>query len=160
MASNKARNLFKRFAGPSCMSGEVVRILTDLIEHGLSAVPSGVDIYDRRGKLRMHLPGKARFGPGVTCLCYQDPAIDAVVPFGRGEIQTAARLADTLSSFDFVSTPGILKEGSVQRSYTAAFQDGLLHQSDFSAPVDGGLAGARPTQGRKRFKGVYRRVDR
>lgn len=113
VASERARNLFQKYAGPSSVSDDVVRIPKDLIDNSLKAAPSFIDIYDRRSNPAMRLPGMARYGLGVTCLYYQDPVTDELLPFGRSEIQTAVRLGDTLASFDFISTPGILQNQSV-----------------------------------------------
>ncbi len=56
------------------------------------------------------IPGEARFGLGVTTLYYQDPETDELSPFSRKHVETCVRLGNTLASFDFVATPGILRE--------------------------------------------------
>lgn len=120
VASKKALGLFRQSAGPSSVFGDVVRIPTELVDHCLKTAPQSVKIYDRRGELAMHLPGKARFGPGVTCLYYQHPETDAIVPFARSEIRTSVRLGDALESFDFISTPAILQEKTPDAKDNAA----------------------------------------
>jgi trimethylamine--corrinoid protein Co-methyltransferase len=77
----------------------------------MQAAPSVVEIYDRTGTLVMTLGADAaRFGIGVTALYYQDPLSDEVVPFSRAHMTDMVRLGETLSSYDAVSTVGILQD--------------------------------------------------
>lgn len=109
VTSDKARRLFQR-AGAVCRDGDIVHLPPALVEDSLKSAPPSVDIHDRRGALKMHLPSTARFGPGVTCLYFQDPKTNALIPFGRREIAASVRLGRALDQFDFMSTPGVLQD--------------------------------------------------
>ena len=101
-------------SGCKSISDNIVRIPADLVTDALESASSVVDVYNRRGKLVFRLDGcrksKTRFGVGVTNLYYQDPATDLVEPFDRRHMEVGARLGDSLSYFDFVSTIGILQD--------------------------------------------------
>jgi trimethylamine--corrinoid protein Co-methyltransferase len=108
--SPEARKLFARAMGPESVDADHVRIPPDLVEWALQVAPSSVDVYDRQAALVFSLPGRARFGIGVTDLYYQDPETDAVIPFNRRHMETCARLGNVLSSFDAISTIGIIRD--------------------------------------------------
>lgn len=108
--SEPARKLFATACGPSMVAGDRVRIPAQVIEWALSVAPRAVQIYDRHGNAAFRLPGEARFGIGVTALYYQDPLTDQVLPFGRQHMAQMARLGGALSSFDLVSTIGIVQD--------------------------------------------------
>jgi trimethylamine--corrinoid protein Co-methyltransferase len=80
------------------------------VEWALQSVPNAVDLFDRTGAEVFHLPGPARFGVGVTALYYQDPQTDQIAPFARRHMEATVRLAGALSSFDIVSTVGVLQD--------------------------------------------------
>ena len=111
--SARARNIFKK-AGCKSNSDNNVRISADLVSGAMQSAPSFVDIYNRLGQHAFCLGGSpkspTRFGVGVTNLYYQDPTTNLVEPFTRKHMETGARLSDSLSYFDFVSTIGILQD--------------------------------------------------
>ncbi len=108
--SASEREIFRKAIGPKAIKGDTVHIPSELIQAALETVPSAVDIYNRRREKCIHLPGKARFGLGVTTLYYQDPETDQLSPFNRQHLETCVRLGDTLASYDFVATPGVLHD--------------------------------------------------
>ncbi len=108
--SAKARQLFSRAIGPKAADGDRVRIPSKLVEWALQVAPSSVDIYDRNGSFVFSLPDRVRFGIGVTDLYFQDPETDAVVTFNRQHMVSSVRLGDALSSFDMISTIGIIQD--------------------------------------------------
>ena len=108
--STLGREIFKKAIGSKAIKSNIVHIPPEIIEAALKTAPSALDIYNRNGEKYIHLPGKARFGLGVTTLYYQDPETDEPSPFTRKHVETCVRLGDTLASFDFVSTPGILHD--------------------------------------------------
>ena len=108
--SAKARQLFARAIGPKAVDGDRVRIPSELVEWALQVAPSSVDVYDRNGSFVFSLPDRARFGIGVTDLYFQDPETDAVAPFDRKHMASSVRLGDALSSFDLISTIGIIQD--------------------------------------------------
>ncbi|MGD8295490.1 MAG: trimethylamine methyltransferase family protein [Desulfobacterales bacterium] len=108
--SSRGREIFKKAIGSNAITDKIVRIPPEIIETALKSAPSKLDIYNREGQKCIHLPGKARFGLGVTTLYFQDPETDDLTPFNRKSLETCVRLGDTLASYDFVSTPGILQD--------------------------------------------------
>jgi trimethylamine--corrinoid protein Co-methyltransferase len=117
------REIFKKAIGSKAIENDIVHIPSKIIEAALKTVPTGLDIYNRKGEKCIRLPGEARFGLGVTTLYYQDPETDELSPFNRKDMETCVRLGNTLSSFDFVSTPGII-------------QDVPLHSADSYATLE------------------------
>ncbi len=108
--STLGRNIFKKAIGAKTIKNDIVHIPPELIETALKTVPSALEIYDRKGEKCIHLPGKTRFGLGVTTLYYQDPETDALSPFNRKHVEICVRLGDALASYDFIATPGILQD--------------------------------------------------
>jgi trimethylamine--corrinoid protein Co-methyltransferase len=112
--SEQGRQLFARASGVT-LDGDRVRIPPELVERALETAPSTVDIYDQRGEFSFRLGiGEAHFGVGVTALYYQDPGTNEVIPFAREHFRSAVRLGNALSSFDTVSTVGIIQDLSPQ----------------------------------------------
>ena len=125
--SAPARKLFAAAIGGSASDGDRVRIPADLVEWALQAAPSSLEVYDRRGEHAFQLPGPARFGIGVTALYYQDPLTDAVTTFTRQHMADLVRLGGALTSFDVISTPGIVQDVPPQVSDLYATLDMLAH---------------------------------
>lgn len=111
--SAHARDIFVK-AGCKSNSDNNVRIPADLVSGALQSAPSFVDVYNRLGQHAFRLGGSpkppTRFGVGVTNLYYQDPMTNLVDPFTRKHMESGARLSESLSYFDFVSTIGILQD--------------------------------------------------
>ncbi len=115
--SPSARQLFSRALGASAIDGDRVRIPHALVDWAIEAAPGVIDIYDRRGAPAFRLgEGRARFGIGVTCLYYQDPATDNVIPFSRRHMQETVRLGEALPLYDVVSTIGIVQDVPADRA--------------------------------------------
>jgi trimethylamine--corrinoid protein Co-methyltransferase len=114
--SPKACQLFAQAIGPKAIDGDLVRIPSELVEWALQVAPSSVDVYDRSGSFVFSLPDRARFGIGVTDLYFQDPETDAVVSFHRQHMVSSVRLGDALSSFDVISTIGIIQDVPAEAS--------------------------------------------
>ena len=108
--SPKARRLLARAIGSEAIDGDRVCLPSELIDWALQAAPSSVDVYDRTGSHVFSLPGRARFGIGVTDLYFQDPETDAVDTFKRQHMVSSVRLGDALSGFDMISTIGIIQD--------------------------------------------------
>lgn len=112
--SARARQLLTRAAGRAASrsigDGNRVCIPPELIEWAIQVAPCSVDIYDRSGAHAFRLPGPTRFGIGVTALYYQDAETDEVTPFSRRDMAALVRLGGALSSYDAVSTPGIIQD--------------------------------------------------
>jgi trimethylamine--corrinoid protein Co-methyltransferase len=114
--SKRAREIFAKSISQRAVVDDTVRIPPEIVAAALKSVPSSIDIYDRKGSLAFHLPGETRFGIGVTVLYYQEPETDQVVPFGRKHMQSCVRLGQALTSFDAVSTVGIVQDVPVEVS--------------------------------------------
>lgn len=111
--SQRARKVIERAIGKSTRDN-ILRIPPELVDWALKIAPSVVDIYNRRGELVFQLGdilnSQTRFGTGVTNLYYQDPMSDDVTPFARKHMEITTRLGDALTSFDVVSTAGIIQD--------------------------------------------------
>ncbi len=108
--SERARQLFASAVGVRAVQDDRVYLPRQLVEWALASAAGAVDIYDRNGELAFRLPGRARFGIGVTALYYQDPETEKVVPFARRYMEAMVRLGSALSSFDLISTVGIVQD--------------------------------------------------
>ena len=108
--STLGRKIFKKAIGSKAIKNDIVHIPSEIVETALTTVPSALQIYDRKGEKCIHLPGKTRFGLGVTTLYYQNPDTDVLSPFSRKHVEICVRLGDALASYDFISTPGILQD--------------------------------------------------
>ena len=114
--SQQARKLFTRAIGSNAIDGDRVRIPSDLVEWAIQAAPAHIDVYDRNGAPAFRLPDQVRFGVGVTSLYYQEPETDRAVPFARKHMAACVRLGNDLSSFDVISTIGIVQDVAPQVS--------------------------------------------
>jgi len=91
--------------------GRRAYLAPELVEEALQSAPSTIDIYDQQGASSFRLGvGEAHFGVGVTALFYQDPETEETVPFTRDQFRSMVRLGDRLSSFEIISTVGIIQD--------------------------------------------------
>ncbi len=82
-----------------------------IVEEAIRSAPKTIEIYDRRGELKMKLgEDRLRFGTGVTALYYQNPADDSLAPFTLKNFRDLTRLSSALELYDAVSTPGIPRD--------------------------------------------------
>lgn len=115
--SERARQVLAQAAGPASVKDDRVYVPPELVDWALTAAPSTVGVYDRRGEPAFRLgDDRTRFGVGVTALFYQDPETDQVVPFARKHMQAMVRLGSALPRFDVVSTVGIVQDVPVASS--------------------------------------------
>jgi trimethylamine--corrinoid protein Co-methyltransferase len=114
--SERAVALLGQALGPAAVAGDQVRIPPDVVNWAIEAAPSSIEVYDRLGKLAFRLPGETRFGIGVTALYYQEPLTNGVTPFLRKHMESMVRLGNALSSYDLVSTVGIIHDVSTEFS--------------------------------------------
>jgi trimethylamine--corrinoid protein Co-methyltransferase len=108
--SEKARRIFSKKIGSYAVSDDVVRIPPEAVQNALDTAPSSIELYNRNGDVAFKLPGNTCFGMGVTDLYYQNPEDDKVVPFTREHMALTVRLGSELTSFDAISTVGILHD--------------------------------------------------
>lgn len=110
--SKRARKVFSNAIGSS-IQDEIVRIPAEIVNQAIKSAPSLIDIYTRAGNKLFSLGGDQKqgtiFGIGVTNSWYQDPMTDEVTPFSRTHVELAAKLGNTLSEYDVISTPGVIQ---------------------------------------------------
>ena len=117
MDSDAARTLF---AKEDCrvLPDHRVTIPAERVQWAIATAPAHIDVYDRTGRsaftVGRHPDSRTRFGIGVTNLYFQDPQTDGIAPFSIHHVATAARLAQRLTQFDMLSTPGIAQDISQQ----------------------------------------------
>ncbi len=108
-----ASHLFQKALGKT-HDDQRIRIPRELVEWAITAAPSHIQMYDRLYKPCFELKGDGSrdtvFGIGVTNLHYQDPFSNGIQPFHRHHMSTAAGLGNSLSSYDFISTPGVIQD--------------------------------------------------
>jgi trimethylamine---corrinoid protein Co-methyltransferase len=111
--SQAARERFKK-AGCRLLPDNRVTIPPERVQWAIDQAPDSVDVFTRTGDPAFtigHQPGSpTRFGIGVTNLNWQDPENDTIIPFSSTHVSTAARLAQQLSQFDLLATPGIAQD--------------------------------------------------
>jgi len=112
-----ARRLFEKALGkPMGKAGTDgrVRIPEALVQWAVDSAPDRISIYDRLGSPCFELTGSGVadtvFGVGVTNLHFKDPADGGITPFHRNHMGAVAGLCQSLSGFDFLSTPGIIQD--------------------------------------------------
>jgi len=108
--SEFARKLLADAIGSSAGRHNRVCIPSEMIGWALKAAPSTITVYDREGSLAFQLPDQARFGIGVTDLYYMDPETNQAVPFARKHMSQSVRLGNVLTSFDIISTVGVIQD--------------------------------------------------
>ncbi len=113
--SENARKIFRRMANITFDDTEDRAFIpSEVVRWALKTAPSTVDVFSQKGEFRFQLgnveKNRTRFGVGVTNLYYQQPETDDVRSFTRKLMETSVRLGDVLSSFDIISTPGIIKD--------------------------------------------------
>jgi trimethylamine--corrinoid protein Co-methyltransferase len=117
--SERARNILSKAIGCSS-DDDRIRIPAELVEQSIGSAPSSIEVYTRAGDVAFCLDAaqnsQTYFGIGVTNLWYQDPETDAVLPFTRKHVEISTRLGGTLTSFDVVSTPGIIQKPSAEHA--------------------------------------------
>jgi trimethylamine--corrinoid protein Co-methyltransferase len=99
-------------AGATVEAGDLVRLPAELVNWAVQVAPRHVDIFNRQREEVFRVGGGAetRFGIGVTALYYQDPITDNLTPFTRKHMKNIATLGDQLSSFDLISTIGVVQD--------------------------------------------------
>ena len=109
--SEQARNTFLR-AGCKSLGDARVAIPGEIIDAAIETAPASIDIFNRRGEKAFTLGENqpCRFGVGVTNLWWEEPETNAIVPFSRKHVVQACRLAERLTHYDVVSTPGVIQD--------------------------------------------------
>lgn len=90
-------------AGASVEDGNRVRVPADLIERALETVPKSISMFDRLGRLAMHLEGdRCYYGPGSDCLNIIDHRTGEHRKAVLQDVVDAAVVCDALPNIDFV----------------------------------------------------------
>lgn len=109
--SQDARQVFARGGDSARIQEDRLYLEKELVDWAIQKTPHTIQVFDRLGQPAFLLgSGETRFGVGVTNLYFQDPISDQVEPFTRDLQGRCVRLGDALSSFDLVSTIGILSD--------------------------------------------------
>jgi trimethylamine---corrinoid protein Co-methyltransferase len=111
--SPAARSLFSE-ADCRILADHRVSIPPQQVTWAIDQAPARIEIFDRNGDPAFTVgdypDSQTHFGIGVTNLHWQDPATDAVGPFSIDHVPVVARLAQHLSQFDVLSTPGVAQD--------------------------------------------------
>jgi len=109
--SGKARNILKTSQRVRFLDDQHVVFHPEIVEWAIQQAPSAIDIFNRKGDLVFRLgEDHTRFGIGVTNLFYQVPKTGEILPFSREHMRASVGLGNNLSSFDTISTIGILRD--------------------------------------------------
>ncbi|NQV49607.1 MAG: trimethylamine methyltransferase family protein [Candidatus Marinimicrobia bacterium] len=115
--SKRARKLFSEAIGKTA-EDDRIRIPADLVERAIRTSPPYIDLFDRNGSkaftLSNHQETGTIYGIGVTNPWYQNPENDRIEPFTRKHLEQATRLVNTLTSYDVVSTPGVIQQAGLK----------------------------------------------
>jgi trimethylamine--corrinoid protein Co-methyltransferase len=88
-----------------------VKLSPEIVEQAIQSAPSVIQMYDRLGNPAFRLgDDRLRFGVGVTALYYQEPVGDNLELFTRHHMRVMTRLGSSLSNYDVISTPGIVRD--------------------------------------------------
>jgi trimethylamine--corrinoid protein Co-methyltransferase len=108
--SENAIKLLRKSNGVTLLDDRHVVFHPDTVEWAILQAPSFIDIYNRKRELTFRLgEDRTRFGIGVTNLFYESPDTGEISPFTRENMRIAVGLGNKLSSYDVVSTIGILR---------------------------------------------------
>jgi len=122
--SENAIKLLRKSNGVTLLDDQHIVFHPDTVEWAILQAPSVIDIYNRKREITFRLgEDRTRFGIGVTNLFYESPDSGEIFPFTRENMRTAVGLGNKLSSYDVVSTIGILRNVD-------------LHQADLFALLE------------------------
>lgn len=108
--SENALRRLKKLKGVTIFEDQHVVFHPDTVEWAIQQVPSFIDIYNRKRELAFRLgEEKTHFGIGVTNLFYKSPDTGEILPFTRENMRSSVGLGNKLSSYDIISTIGILR---------------------------------------------------
>lgn len=89
----------------------IIKFPAEIVEDAIQSAPKTIDVYDRRGELKMKLgEDRLRFGVGVTALFYQNPFDETLDIFKRENFRSLVRLGSSLEHYDVISTVGIVRD--------------------------------------------------
>jgi len=115
--SSQAIEIFARSDGCKVSDGNVF-LSASLIQHCMDSAPDSIQVFDQAGEASFKLSAQGSqdtiFGVGVTNTHYEDPVSGEIQPFQRHHVAQAARLTESLSNFDLLSTPGVLEDPDLQ----------------------------------------------
>jgi len=115
--SEKALNVLKTSQWVRFLDDRHVVFNPEIVEWAIQQAPSSIDIFNRKGDLVFRLgEDYTRFGIGVTNLFYQVPKSSEILPFSREHMRASVGLGNNLSSFDTISTIGILRDVETEKA--------------------------------------------
>lgn len=109
--SPAARQVFAQGGDSVRIRDERLYLQPELVNWAIQVAPHALQVYDRQRQPAFRLgEGQTHFGVGVTNLYFQDPLDDSLSVFTRDLLARSVRLGDALTSFEIVSTIGILSD--------------------------------------------------
>lgn len=84
---------------------DIIKIPASLVEESIQSAPSGIDIFDRTGKLAMRLEGRnSYFGLGTDLVFTHDLETGKVRKSVLKDVKNAAIIADHCENIDFIAS--------------------------------------------------------
>jgi trimethylamine---corrinoid protein Co-methyltransferase len=115
--SEKARKILRKSQGIKFVDDLHVLFHPEIVDWAIQQAPSAIDIFNRKGEFAFRLgEDQTRFGIGVTNLFYQVPKSGEIIPFNREHMRSSVGLGNCLSSFDIISTIGILRDVETEKA--------------------------------------------
>ena len=115
--SVKAVQLLRKSQGVRFLDDQHIVFSPETVEWAIQQAPAVINIYNRIGDLSFCLgEDDTRFGIGVTNLFYQVPFTGEILPFYREHMRSSVGLGNSLSSFDVISTIGILRDVNTRKA--------------------------------------------
>ena len=98
-------------AGANVDEGGHVRIPSALTERALRSAPTRISLSDRGGAPAIVLEGnKSYFGTGSDCPNILDSVTHERRPFTKADVETGARICDSLPNIDFLMSQGLISD--------------------------------------------------
>jgi trimethylamine--corrinoid protein Co-methyltransferase len=115
--SGKALQALRKSQGVQFLGEDHIVFLPETIQWAIQQSPKVINIFNRKGELSFCLgEDLTRFGIGVTNLFYQVPDTGEILPFYREHMRSSVGLGNSLSSFDVISTIGILRDVDIEKA--------------------------------------------
>jgi trimethylamine---corrinoid protein Co-methyltransferase len=115
--SEKARKILKTSKWVRFLDDQHIVFHPEIVDWAIQQAPATIDIFNRKGELVFRLgEDRTRFGIGVTNLFYQIPKTGEILPFSREHMRASVGLGNNLSSYDTISTVGILRDVETEKA--------------------------------------------
>lgn len=113
-------------AGCRVEKDNVVRIPGWLVEKSIRSAPSGIAVYNRRGRAAMRLSGnRSHFGPGTDLIHTWDLETGKLRKSRLRDVADSARIADCLEDIDFIGSYALPHDAPTNLMYIDSFKTEL-----------------------------------